>query len=92
MSLHYNQNATVYIDKQPKHIKKRLLAKAEWLWKHRRSINHHPLKSNLFGFYRWRVGDFRIIYKYNPNNEEDELEIYLIADREIVYDLADKMG
>lgn len=66
----------------------RVLDKAEWLWKHRAEILHHPLEGNLSGFYKRRLGKYRIIYTYNEN--PDDLVIRLVGTRESIYQEAAK--
>jgi mRNA interferase RelE/StbE len=62
---------------------RRVLEKIEWLWTNRRVVNHFPLSANLSGFYKRRLGDYRIIYSYDPN--PDELVIHLVGTRDDIY-------
>ncbi len=66
----------------------RVLDKAEWLWRYRAEILHHPLGGNLSGFYKRRFGKYRIIYTYNEN--PDDLVIRLVGTRESIYQQAAK--
>ncbi len=46
-----------------KNVSQRILDKLGWLIRNAGSINHLPLKSNLSGFYKLRVGDWRVLYE-----------------------------
>jgi len=61
----------------------RVLDKADWLWKHRTEVVHLPLEGNLTGFYKRRIGKYRLIYTYDKN--PDELVIRLVGTRESIY-------
>ena len=43
-------------------IAQRILSKIKWLATNCMLINHEPLPGDLAGFYKRRVGDYRIIY------------------------------
>ena len=66
----------------------RVLDKVEWLWKYRADILHHPLEGKLRGFYKRRLGKYRIIYTYDEN--PDDLVIRLVGTRESIYQEAAK--
>lgn len=42
-----------------------------------------PLKGQLSGYYRWRVGDWRVVYEVNP--DEQTVTVLQIAHRSQVY-------
>lgn len=42
-----------------------------------------PLKGTLKGYRKYRIGDYRIVYKYNP--KEKALIIYRVESRQDVY-------
>jgi mRNA interferase RelE/StbE len=65
------------------HDLRRLIAKAEWLWVNRRAVTHHALSRNLSGFYKRRLGNYRIIYTYD--DALDELTIRLAGTRDAIY-------
>ena len=62
---------------------RRLFEKIAWLWANRKLIQHSPLKANLAGFFKRRLGDYRIIYTYD--GEADDMVVHLVAPRDIVY-------
>ena len=64
------------------------MTKIGWLWANRRVVNHFPLSANLSGFYRRRLGKYRIVYTYDPN--PDELVVRLIGSRDDIYREASK--
>jgi mRNA interferase RelE/StbE len=72
----------------PRQDAQRLLDKTEWLWLNRRAVTHQTLSANLAGFYKKRVGKYRIIYTYD--NDADELVIRLIGTRDEIYKEAPK--
>jgi mRNA interferase RelE/StbE len=83
MALSFDPDA---FDVIPKSEQKRLLAKCEWLWSNRRVVTHIPLREDLNPLCGWRVGDYRIIYSYEP--ETDEMVIRLVGHRRDIYERA----
>lgn len=67
----------------PQQDMQRLMAKIEWLWTNRLAVNHFPLSGNLGGFYKRRLGNYRIIYTYEPN--PDDMVIRLTGLRDDIY-------
>jgi mRNA interferase RelE/StbE len=61
----------------------RISVKIEWLYEHRALINHMPLSANLAGFYKRRLGKYRIIYTYDEN--PDDMVIRLVGLRDDIY-------
>jgi mRNA interferase RelE/StbE len=66
----------------------RIKKKIDWLWVNREYIKHLPLGENLAGFYKLRVGNYRVLYEYAVPN--DEIRICLIGTRDTIYRDADK--
>ncbi len=62
---------------------RRLFEKIAWLWTHRSLIRHSPLRADLAGFLKRRLGDYRIIYTYD--NSDDEMVIRLVDMRDNIY-------
>ncbi len=60
-----------------------LVNKAEWIWKHRKEIYHHPLKENLSGYYKRRIDPYRVIYSYD--SKADEMIVHLAGTRDSIY-------
>jgi mRNA interferase RelE/StbE len=71
------------LDGIPQKEKETLLRRIDWLWINRMMITHHPLHGDLAGFYKRRVGNYRIIYTYD--NPVDEMVIHLVGHRDSIY-------
>lgn len=67
----------------PKHDVVLLLAKIDWLWDNRQSIVHHSLGENLSGFFKRRLGKYRIIYIYEAGS--DTMIVHLVGLRDDIY-------
>jgi len=85
MSLLYSSNVLTNI---PKTDASRIMKKIDWLWTNREYVNHLPLGENLNGFFKLRVGIYRVLYEWDPS--KDDLRICLIGTRDTVYRDADK--
>jgi len=81
MPLRFDEDA--FLPGIPEEDLRRLMGKIEWLWANRRVVNHSPLSGQLTGFFRRRLGKYRIIYTYDPN--PDELVIRLVGPRDDIY-------
>jgi mRNA interferase RelE/StbE len=59
-----------------KTVATRILKKLQWLSEQGDNVTHQPLSANLTGFYKLRVGDYRVIYKLESEikRETDEPE------------------
>ena len=68
----------------PQDQKERFIRKIDWLWVNRMVVTHQPLHGELSGFFKRRVGDYRIIYTYD--NPADEMVIHLIGHRSSIYE------
>jgi len=44
----------------------RVTSKLAWLADHAAAVDHVPLHRDLAGFYKLRVGDWRVIYEVDP--------------------------
>ncbi len=85
MALLFNPEILSYFP--PKDVK-RLMKKIDWLWLKREYVTHEYLSENLSGFYKKRVGKYRIIYTYD--NESDDMKIHLVGPRDTIYKNAEK--
>lgn len=47
----------------PSNIRARIVAKINWLAKNFDEVQSLPLTANLAGFFKLRVGDYRVIYE-----------------------------
>jgi len=59
----YDPQAVIDLEQLPKTIQKRVVSKIQWLADNFAQIQPLPLSANLAGFYKLRVGDYRIIYE-----------------------------
>ncbi len=67
----------------PKQDVQRILDKIDWIWANRKDITHESLSANLSGFFKRRLGQYRIIYTYGDN--PDELVVRLVGTRADIY-------
>lgn len=67
----------------PREEIKRILQKIEWLWDNRTTVTHFLLGENLSGFYKRRLGKYRIIYTYDSNKET--MVIFMAGHRDDIY-------
>jgi len=58
----WEQSALSSLDKLPRSIINRLLAKIIWLTTNIEKIKPEPLSGTLKGYWKLRVGDYRVIY------------------------------
>ena len=72
----------------PRQDTEHIMKKIEWLWLNREYVTHKPLRENLSGFYKRRLGSYRILYSYDNNS--DDMIIRLVGLRDTIYKDADK--
>jgi mRNA interferase RelE/StbE len=65
-------------------IAERILAKILWLARHVNVIQHEAMAGNWIGFYRYRIGDYRVFYRLIE--EETLLIVEHVGHRRKVYD------
>jgi len=70
---------------QDKAIAQRILSKIQWLAAHCTVVHHEQLSGDLVGFYKRRVGDYRVIYMVNTYDQH--IEICFIGHRKDIYKL-----
>lgn len=61
----------------------RVWDKIQWLGEHAELVRHQPLSANLSGFFKLRVGDYRVIYELV--RERRILVIHRIGHRREIY-------
>lgn len=64
-------------------VARRVVTKINWLAENIELINPLQLKGNLSDLYKLRVGDYRIIYEINK--EEEIIIIHFIGHRREIY-------
>ena len=67
-TLKFNDRALSSLKNIDKAIAQRILRKLEWLAANTTVIPHTALAGNWEGFYRLRVGDYRVIYRLNHDS------------------------
>ena len=80
MGLLYRQDA---LEGLPRKEADRVKAKIVWLWDHRLEVNHRPLRANLSGYYKRRVGSYRIVYTFDE--DPDDMVIIRVGLRDEIY-------
>jgi mRNA interferase RelE/StbE len=71
------------LTKLDKTTAKRILESIEWFSQHIEAITPIPLKSNLSGFFKLRVGDWRVIYEID--HKQKTLYVHKIGHRREIY-------
>ena len=64
-------------------ITKRILKKIRWLANNGDSLSHEPLRANIAGLFKRRVGDYRVIYSLDL--EEKTITIRKVGHRSNIY-------
>lgn len=71
------------LDKLGSEIKKRIVSKIQWFIKNFEYITPIPLGEPLKGFFKFRVGDWRVAYEIE--NDKKLITIHAIDNRDSVY-------
>jgi len=79
------ESAEYELKRLDKPVRERIIKRINWLSYNSDNIRHEALKENLTGFYKLRVGDYRVIYEIVP--EEKIIIIHFIGHRREVYKL-----
>lgn len=79
----FTEEAETSLENLDKTIAQRLLKKLRWLAENFETIIPEPLTAQWQGFYKLRVGDYRIIYSYKIENKE--IIVYLVGHRRAIY-------
>lgn len=83
-TVEYETEAIDDLSKLTSLIQRRIVKKIKWLSENFDKINHQSLKGNLSNFYKFRVGDYRIIYEFDL--ETKVIFIDKIGHRREIYD------
>lgn len=65
-------------------VRERISKKIDWLAENFEQITPMPLSANLAGFFKLRVGDYRVIYSFNDDLRV--ITIHQIGHRREIYD------
>jgi mRNA interferase RelE/StbE len=66
-----------------KPLAQRLLDKTKWLASNAENLRHEPVSSDLAGFSKYAVEEWRIFY--SVDRAEHQVEVHMIAHRKDVY-------
>ncbi len=62
-TVEYDPAAIDDLKRLPNRIRKRIVVKIDWLAANFEQIQPLPLSANMAGFFKLRVGDYRVIYE-----------------------------
>lgn len=82
-SVEYEPEALADLDKLTQSVRVRITNKINWLAAHFDQITPQPLTADLAGFFKLRVGDYRVIYSFS--GEDNMIVIYQIGHRREIY-------
>lgn len=83
-SIEYEPEALVALDRLSPKVRERIVNKINWLAANFDSIIPEPLTGNLAGYYKLRVGVYRVVYDFLT--EEQVVIIDRLGHRRDVYD------
>ena len=72
-SLSFEPESITDLDNLTQAVRMRILKKIDWLRSNFEQISPIPLTANWSGFYKLRVGDYRVIYEFDL-----ELQVIII--------------
>ena len=83
INLEFSEYALDFLEKTDKNLRKKLLAKIEFLRENFDKIPHISLSFEFRNFFKFRMGNYRIIYTFDvPQNT---LKIIFIGKRDEIY-------
>lgn len=77
------KNASRQLERLDPQVAKRIVDQIRWLAQHFEEINPAALKGDLTGLFKYRVGDYRIIYE--PLYKEKVIVVHEVGHRSKVY-------
>lgn len=80
----YEPEALADLKKLTQKVRERIINKINWLSENFDQITPKPLAADLLGFFKLRIGDYRVIYEFN--REERVIFIDRVGHRREVYD------
>ncbi|MGD1907690.1 MAG: type II toxin-antitoxin system RelE/ParE family toxin [Leptolyngbyaceae cyanobacterium] len=84
-TVEYEPEAVKDLKRFNPNIRKRIVTKIDWLAENFENVQPLPLSANLAGFYKLRVGDYRVIYEF-----EDAIRVITVdrvGHRSEIYEL-----
>ena len=79
----FTQTATDDLGRLSKSVAQRIFTKIRWLAENFNSLTHETLTGQWEGVYKFRVGDYRVLYTFNQ--EEQLITVHFIRHRREVY-------
>lgn len=83
-SVEYEPEALADLEQLTQAVRERVINKITWLAENFDQITPQALTADLSGFFKLRVGDYRVIYEFSRDNEV--ISIDRIRHRRDVYD------
>lgn len=83
-TLHFTDRSVSSLKNLDRTVARRIVQKLEWLADNAAAIAHTPLTGDWQGYYRLRVGDYRVIYRLDHSLRMVVVEI--IGHRSEIYD------
>ncbi|QIR40923.1 type II toxin-antitoxin system RelE/ParE family toxin [Tolypothrix sp. PCC 7910] len=80
----YEPEALADLEKLTKAVCERIVNKINWLTENFDQITPQPLTADLSGFYKLRIGDYRVIYEFD--SEKKTIFIDRVGHRREIYD------
>lgn len=68
-SVNYEPEAIDDLEQLTQSMRVRIFNKIEWLKHNFDQISPLPLTGNLSGFYKLRIGDYRVIYEFDKKDQ-----------------------
>jgi mRNA interferase RelE/StbE len=81
--IEYEPEAIDDLEKLTRAVRERIVKKVIWLSENFEQVNPQSLTADLSGFFKLRVGDYRVIYEFN--REEEVIFIDRVRHRSEVY-------
>jgi mRNA interferase RelE/StbE len=82
-SLSFEPESIADLDNLTQAVRVRIISKINWLKNNFEQISPLPLTANWSGFYKLRVGDYRVIYEFD--RELQSIIIVRIGHRSEIY-------
>jgi mRNA interferase RelE/StbE len=80
----YEPEALADLEKLTKTVCERIVNKINWLAENFDQITPQPLSADLSGFFKLRIGDYRVIYEFDT--EKKTIFIDRVGHRREIYD------
>lgn len=81
--LNFTEGGKGSVQSLEKNIRQKVFDKLKWFIQNVDNLTLLPLRGNLSGFYKLRVGDYRIIYEVNLNDKV--VTVHKIGHRKEIY-------